>query len=90
MAEIVSSAEVKRMAGQALSAEQVILQTDTYFIYRLPQNQNTMLENFVLLLFNTGHDFPADKVPAGLIIPVDIDNRRGYLLEENVASNFQV
>jgi len=89
MGVIQASTETKRIAEQSFNNNEVIKQADTFTVYRLLSNQKSMLDNFVLMLFAAGHDFPKDGVPDGLVIPVDVDSRRGYLLLESTAQSFQ-
>ncbi|MFH1207692.1 MAG: hypothetical protein V1668_03740 [Patescibacteria group bacterium] len=89
MAVIISSVEAVRIATRALEVNEVIKRTDTFTLYRLPLAAGRPLSNYVLMLFNPGSDLPAGKIPAGLIIPVDINGSNGYLVEESVAQQFQ-
>lgn len=89
MSLIITSAEAKRIAEQAFEAGLIIKQTDTFALYQLPQGKTSLLGNYMLMVFFAGYDFPEGKVTDGLVIPVDIKGRHGYLLEESVAKNYQ-
>ena len=69
---------VQRLAEDAFAQNKVLRSTDDFQIHELPQGSS--MDGYVLFLWGEGKDFPPDRVPPGhLIIPVDVDGRKGYL-----------
>ena len=87
MADIKSSKTMQDLATAAFNAGEPMKKTVAFDIYRLRNDPNGFLGNYVLLLFQCGYSFSKGNIPDGLIIPVAVGNRKGYLLHERHFNN---
>ncbi|PIS42498.1 MAG: hypothetical protein COT24_03170 [Candidatus Kerfeldbacteria bacterium CG08_land_8_20_14_0_20_40_16] len=82
MNDVLVSEEMKKQAQEAVQANQVLRSTDRFEVYQMPQGD---LDHMALVLFRKGYDADPDEINGNLFIPVEIDGRKGYLLETETA-----
>lgn len=83
--EMKVSADMQQLAEQALASGQVLKETDAFSIHSLPEG---FMDHFVLLLWQPGQDFPPERRPLDFEMPVTVDGRSGYLIEESEALKY--
>lgn len=75
-------------AKEVVQHNKIVNQGDDFEVYEVPAGLSTF-RGYALLLFRETHDFGEGKAPKGtMIIPINIDNRRGYFIDRNIARSY--
>jgi len=85
MNRIQTSQQALSIARTVTQNNEVLATATDFEVLKLPQGE---LGHLVLLLFKSGKDFSKAEMPQDVLIPVELDGRKGYLWAQEAALQF--